>query len=224
MNPNRRSLFVIAGGTVAACAVGVSVIRSRRARRPAGSITLKFSHVVAEDTPKGKAANFFRQLLLESTGGEVVVEVYPNSTLYKDREELEALQLGSVEMIAPSLAKIGPLGLRDFEIFDLPFLFADYAALHRVTDGAVGAELRSLLTRSNLRGLAFWDNGFKQMSANRPLIQPKDFRGLKMRIQNSEVLVDNSGFKRRVYVGQRHRVRNSSEGFHLPLSIASPAL
>jgi C4-dicarboxylate-binding protein DctP len=104
------------------------------------------------------------------------------------REELEALHLGSVEMIAPSLAKLGPLGLRDFEIFDLPFLFNDYAALHRVTDGRVGADLMERLGTTGIRGLAFWDNGFKQMSANRPLIQPEDFRGLKMRIQASEVL------------------------------------
>jgi C4-dicarboxylate-binding protein DctP len=187
VSPSRRSIF-IAAGAVAACGVGAFVFRPPSGRRSAGKITFKFSHVVADDTPKVKAANLLRQVLIDATGGEVVAEIYPNSTLYKDREELEALHLGSVEMIAPSLAKLGPLGLRDFEIFDLPFLFNDYAALHRVTDGRVGADLMERLGTTGIRGLAFWDNGFKQMSANRPLIQPEDFRGLKMRIQASEVL------------------------------------
>ena len=180
--------MLIFTGASAACVVGAAAIHAGRRGRPAGKITLKFSHVVAEDTPKGKAAKLLQQLLLNATGGEVVVEIFPNSTLYKDKEELEALHMGSVEMVAPSLAKLGPLGLRDFEIFDLPFLFDDYAALHRVTDGGVGAVLMERLGATGLLGLAFWDNGFKQMSANRPLVRPEDFRGLKMRIQASEVL------------------------------------
>jgi C4-dicarboxylate-binding protein DctP len=180
--------MLILAGASAACVVGAAALQASRRRGPRGKMTLKFSHVVAEDTPKGKAASLFRQLLLDATGGEVTVDIFPNSSLYKDKEELEALQMGSVEMLAPSLAKLGPLGLRDFEIFDLPFLFDDYAALHRVTDGQVGVDLMERLGATGLRGLAFWDNGFKQMSANRPLVLPEDFRGLKMRIQASEVL------------------------------------
>lgn len=187
MSLSRRSILTVAGAS-AACVVGASAIRAGRGSRRPGKITLKFSHVVAEDTPKGKSAILFRQLLLDMTGGEVVVEIFPNSTLYKDKEELEALHMGSVEMVAPSLAKLGPLGLRDFEIFDLPFLFDDYAALHRVTHGGVGADLMERLDAIGLLGLDFWDNGFKQMSANRPLVRPEDFHGLKMRIQASGVL------------------------------------
>ena len=100
-------------------------------------IVLKFSHVVAVDTPKGKGAERFKQLAEERTKGRVKVEVYPNSSLFKDGEEMEALQLGSVQMLAPSLAKFGPLGVREFEVFDLPYMFDDYAELHKVTDGAV---------------------------------------------------------------------------------------
>ena len=181
----RRSL-IAAGG--AAAIVGLSAIRLADRRRPRGKIVLRFSHVVDPDTPKGKAAELFKASLTEATGGDVDVQVFPNSTLYKDKEELEALQLGSVEIIAPSLGKLGPLGLRDFEIFDLPFLFDDYTALHRVTRGPVGLDLLERLTPRGLVGLAFWDNGFKQVSANRPLILPADFRGLRMRIQDSEVL------------------------------------
>ena len=151
-------------------------------------IVIKFSHVVATDTPKGKAAEHFKQLAEERTNGRVKVEVYPNSTLYKDKEEIEALQLGAVQMLAPSLAKFGPLGVKEFEAFDLPYIFDDYEQLHKVTEGPVGAGMLKQLESKGVLGLAFWDNGFKVMSANKPLREPKDFRGLKMRIQSSKVL------------------------------------
>ena len=116
------------------------------------------------------------------------MEVYPNSQLYKDKEEMEALQLGSVQMLAPSLAKFGPLGVKEFEVFDLPFIFKDQAAFHAVTDGPVGADLFRKLEPKGIRGMAYWDNGFHIMSANRPLHGVADFKGLKMRIQSSKVL------------------------------------
>src|SRR3954447_11669821 len=105
---------------------------SARAQAP---IVIKFSHVVAPDTPKGKGALRFKELAEQRTGGKVKVEVYPNSQLYKDKEDLEALQLGSVQMLAPSLAKFGPLGVKEYEVFDLPFIFKDTAAFRAVTDG-----------------------------------------------------------------------------------------
>ncbi|NGZ28351.1 MAG: TRAP transporter substrate-binding protein [Magnetococcales bacterium] len=151
-------------------------------------IVIKFSHVVAVDTPKGKAAEKFRDLAAEYTQNKVKVEVYPNSQLYKDKEELEALQMGAVQMLAPSLAKFGPLGVKEFEAFDLPFIFDDYNALHAVTQGPVGLGLLKKLDSKEIVGLAYWDNGFKHMSANRPLVNPEDFKGLKMRIQSSKVL------------------------------------
>jgi C4-dicarboxylate-binding protein DctP len=151
-------------------------------------IIIKFSHVVANDTPKGKGAQRFKELAEKATNGRVKVEVYPNSTLYKDKEELEALQLGAVQMLAPSLAKFGPLGVKEFEVFDLPFLFVDKAALTRVTQGPAGRMLLGKLDAKGIKGLAYWDNGFKQMTANKPLRVPADFKGLKMRIQSSKVL------------------------------------
>ena len=159
--------------------------------RPAladGPIIVKFSHVVAPDTPKGKGADRFKELAEKYTGGRVRVEVYPNSQLYKDKEEVEALQLGAVQMLAPSLAKFGPLGAREFEVFDLPYILPDKAALRRVTDGPLGAKLFKRLESKGITGLAYWDNGFKVMSANKPLREVADFRGLKMRIQSSKVL------------------------------------
>ncbi len=151
-------------------------------------LVIKFSHVTAADTPKGKAADFFAKRAAELTGGKVKVEVYPNSTLYKDKEEMEALQLGAVQMLAPSLAKFGPLGAKEFEVFDLPFIFDNYAELHKVTQGPVGKMLLNKLEARGIQGLAFWDNGFKSFSANKPLNSPADFKGLKMRIQSSKVL------------------------------------
>jgi C4-dicarboxylate-binding protein DctP len=151
-------------------------------------IVIKFSHVVATNTPKGKGAEYFKKIAEERTKGRVKVEVYPNSTLYKDAEEVDALQLGAVQMLAPSLAKFGPLGLRDFEAFDLPYLFDNYDELHKITYGKIGQDLFKKLEPKGIIGLAYWDNGFMDMSANKPLRKPEDFRGLKMRIQSSKVL------------------------------------
>ncbi len=151
-------------------------------------IVIKFSHVVAVDTPKGQAAEYFKKLAEERTKGAVKVEVYPNSQLYKDKEEMEALQLGAVQMLAPSLAKFAPLGVKEFELFDLPFIFDGYDDLHKVTQGPVGAKLLKKLEAKGILGLAYWDNGFKVMSANKPLKKPEDFKGQKMRIQSSKVL------------------------------------
>jgi C4-dicarboxylate-binding protein DctP len=153
-------------------------------------IVIKFSHVVAVDTPKGKAAEYFKKLAEERTKGRVKVEVYPNSSLFKDGEEMEALQLGSVQMLAPSLAKFGPLGVRDFEVFDLPYIFDDYDDLHKVTAGPVGAALFKKLDSKGIVGLAYWDNGFKVMSSNKPIRAVGDYKGQKMRIQSSKVLGD----------------------------------
>ncbi|CAO3444070.1 TRAP-type C4-dicarboxylate transport system, periplasmic component [Azospirillum argentinense] len=151
-------------------------------------IVIKFSHVVAPETPKGKGAEKFKQLAEQRTGGKVKVEVYPNSQLYKDKEELEALQLGAVQMLAPSLAKFGPLGAKEFEIFDLPYIFPCKAALVKVTTGPIGKQLFQKLENKGITGLGYWDNGFKIMSANKPLHATADFKGLKMRIQSSKVL------------------------------------
>ncbi|WP_374703564.1 TRAP transporter substrate-binding protein [Janthinobacterium sp. ROICE36] len=151
-------------------------------------IVIKFSHVVATDTPKGQAAERFKQLAEKATNGKVKVELYPNSQLYKDKEELEALQLGAVQMLAPSLAKFGPLGVKEFEAFDLPYIFPSKTALYNVTEGEIGKSLLKKLEPKGITGLAYWDNGFKVMSANKPLHSPADFKGLKMRIQSSKVL------------------------------------
>jgi C4-dicarboxylate-binding protein DctP len=151
-------------------------------------IVLKFSHVVASDTPKGKAAEKFKELAEKYTDGKVKVEVYPNSTLYKDKEELEALQLGAVQMLAPSNSKFGPIGIKQFEVFDLPYILPDLNALRKVTDGPLGTKLLKLLDSKGMTGLAYWDNGFKQMSANKKLLAPADYKGLKFRIQSSKVL------------------------------------
>ncbi len=178
----RRSLLIAAP---LACLLACLPFAQANAQSP---IVIKFSHVVAKDTPKGKAADKFKELAEAATKGRVKVEVYPNSTLYKDKEELEALQLGAVQMLAPSLAKFGPLGVKEFELFDLPYIFPDKAALDRVTDGPIGRDLLKRLEGKGIVGLAYWDNGFKMMSANRPLKTPAAMKGLKMRIQASKVL------------------------------------
>ncbi len=181
---NRRD--VLAG----AAALGAATLLPA-AKAADAPIVIKFSHVVAPDTPKGKGADRFKQLAEERTKGRVKVEVYPNSQLYKDKEELEALQLGSVQMLAPSLAKFGPLGVKEFEVFDLPYIFKDTPSFRAVTEGPVGAQLFRKLEPKGIMGLAYWDNGFDIMSANRPLHHVADFKGLKLRIQSSKVLDAN---------------------------------
>ncbi len=154
----------------------------------ASPIIIKFSHVVSADTPKGKGSERFKELAEKYTNGRVKVEVYHNSTLYKDKEELEALQLGAVQMLAPSNAKFGPLGIKDFEVLDLPMLIPSLASLRKVTEGPIGLGMLQKLDSVGLVGLGYWDNGFKVMTANKPLRDVEDFKGLKMRIQPSKVL------------------------------------
>src|SRR5512133_2138429 len=151
-------------------------------------IVIKFSHVVTNDTPKGKGAERFKELAEKATNGKVKVEIYSNSVLYKDKEELDALQIGAVQMLAPSLAKFGPLGVKEFEAFDIPYIFPSREVLHRVTEGPVGKMLMKKLEPKGIVGLAYWDNGFKDMTGNKPLLHPDDFKGMKMRIQSSKVL------------------------------------
>jgi C4-dicarboxylate-binding protein DctP len=175
-----RKLILLAASLAAFVAVGPASAQS--------PIIIRFSHVVASDTPKGEAADKFKELAEKYTGGKVKVEVYPNSTLYKDKEELEALQLGAVQMLAPSNSKFGPIGVREFEVFDLPYVLPDLKTLRKVTDGPLGTKLLKLLDSKGMTGLAYWDNGFKQMSANKKLVSPADYKGLKFRIQSSKVI------------------------------------
>src|SRR5947207_7919494 len=132
------------------CALGLAAMPAA-AQQP---IVIKFSHVVAVNTPKGKGADYFKKLAEERTKGRVKIEVYPNSSLFKDGEEMDALQLGSVQVLAPSLAKFGPLGVREFEVFDLPYIFDNYEELHKVTDGPGGAKLVAKLESKGVQGLA----------------------------------------------------------------------
>jgi C4-dicarboxylate-binding protein DctP len=172
-------LILAAAATAVFLASGAAV-----AQEP---IVIKFSHVVANDTPKGKGALKFKELAEKYTNGKVKIEVYPNSSLYKDKEEIEALQLGSVQMLAPSTAKFAPLGVKEFEALDLPWLFKDDATYDKAMKGPVGKWLFKKLEPKGITGLAYWDNGFHMASANRPLLMPADFQGLKIRISGSKI-------------------------------------
>lgn len=180
----RRALTKWIAGVAGSCALADSVWAA--VRYP---IVIQFSHVVKPDTAKGRAALRFKQLAETRTGGKVRVEVYADSGLYKDREELDALRLGAVQMLAPSLSKLAGLGGDDFLALDLPFLFKDRTAYRDVAEGPVGAALLKKLEKNGIKGLAFWDNGFKVFTANRPLQAVQDFKGLKIRVQASKVLV-----------------------------------
>lgn len=174
---------------LAACA-GAALLPFAKASTAQRDITLRFSHVVTEDTPKGRAASRFRALVQERSSGRITVQVFPDGQLYGDHDEMQALQLGAVDLVAPSLSKFGRIGLPEFELFDLPFLFDNLSDVRRITLGALGQRLFKSLKRQGLVGLGFFDNGFKQMSANRPLLTPADFVGLRMRVQASRVIAD----------------------------------
>ena len=154
----------------------------------AAQTVIRFSHVVAPNTPKGRGAELFKELVAQRLGGRVVVEVYPNSQLYGDKEEMLALIRGDVHLIAPSLAKFKQFTPR-LQVFDLPFLFDNMEAVERFQNGETGQALLSEMDRFGYLGLAYWHNGLKQMSAQRPLRVPRDARGLKFRVMTSDVLV-----------------------------------
>ncbi|HZK83309.1 MAG TPA: DctP family TRAP transporter solute-binding subunit [Desulfosporosinus sp.] len=151
-------------------------------------IVIKFSHVVSENTPKGLAAKRFADLVRERTGGYVEVQVFPDSTLYKDGEEFEALKSGAVQMLAPATSKLSTR-FPDWQLFDLPYAFPDMTTAHTLMDGPLVQELFTDLLGQKLLGLAMWDSGFKQFTNNiRPLRKPEDFQGLHFRIMTSQVL------------------------------------
>lgn len=180
-NPERRRLLRL-GASVAAAALHAPGLTGQRPLR------VRFSHVVSEDTPKGLVAQRLQALVLQRTEGRIDVEVYPDARLYGDRDEMEALHTGAIDMLAPSLSKFGRVGFPEFEVFDLPFLFDHLDAVHRVTQGAYGHRLLAGLHRLGLVGLGYFDNGFKHMSADRPLHEVADFRGLRVRVQGSRVI------------------------------------
>jgi len=168
-------------GMVAASIIATSML--------AAEYTLKFSHVVSANTPKGKAADFFEKRLEELSGGKIDVQVYPSSQLYKDSAALKALRMDSIQMAAPSFSKFGKL-VPQLALFDLPFLFKDMDHLHRVQDGTVGEKLKDMVTKKGFIALDFWDNAFKQLSTSKdtPLLMPADAKGQKFRIMSSKVL------------------------------------
>lgn len=153
----------------------------------AGPIVIKYSHVVADSTPKGQAALKFKEVAEKLLPGKVEVQVFPNSQLFGDGKEMEALLLGDVQILAPSLAKFGKY-TKKIQLFDLPFLFDDIKAVGRFQNSAKGRELLTSMTDKGIVGLGYIHNGMKQLSANKPLYMPADAKGLKFRIQASDVL------------------------------------
>ncbi len=167
-------------GIVAVSVLATSVL--------AADYTLKFSHVVSENTPKGQAAKFFEKRLEELSKGAIDVQVYPSSQLYGDKAVLKAIRMDSVQMACPSFSKFGKI-VPQLALFDLPFLFKDINHLHRVQDGAVGDKLKAMVTKKGIVALDFWDNHFKQLSSSKKaLINPSDAKGQKFRIMSSKVL------------------------------------
>jgi C4-dicarboxylate-binding protein DctP len=154
-----------------------------------GEVVIKFSHVTNTDKhPKGIAATLLEKRVNEEMNGKACMEVFPNSSLYDDNKVLEAMLRGDVHMAAPSLSKFEKF-TKKFRVFDLPFMFEDVDAVDRFQNSETGQKLKDSMKRRGLQGLAFWHNGMKQMSANRPLINPEDAAGLKFRVQASDVLV-----------------------------------
>jgi C4-dicarboxylate-binding protein DctP len=176
----RRSLTLVAAAAAAAFAFGTTAAT-------AAPMIIKYSHVVADQTPKGQAAIKFKELAEKALPGKVEVQVFPNSQLFGDGKEMEALLLGDVQIIAPSLAKFGKY-TKKLQIFDLPFLFDDIAAVDRFQDSPKGQDLLNSMESKGLKGLGYLHNGMKQLSANKPLRTPADAKGLKFRIQSSDVL------------------------------------
>ena len=179
----RRTTIALAAALFSVSAASVS------AACDPGELVIKFSHVTNTDKhPKGIAASLLEKRVNAEMDGKACMQVFPNSTLYDDKKVLEAMLNGDVQMAAPSLSKFEKF-TKKFRIFDLPFVFEDVDAVDRFQNSADGERLKNAMRRRGLKGLAFWHNGMKQMSANRSLIQPEDAKGLKFRVQASDVLV-----------------------------------
>ncbi|MCG8400199.1 MAG: TRAP transporter substrate-binding protein [Firmicutes bacterium] len=201
MSPNgsgktlKKLFFALLSALIVVGATGCSNrVWDREQFSPEHKIVIKFSHVVAENTPKGLAAQRFARLVLEKTKGRVEVQVFPNSTLYADGEEMQALQEGAVQIIAPATSKLGGV-FPCWKIMDLPYAFEDIEAVHRALEGPIGQRLTKSLEDRGFVILAFWDNGFKQLTNNvKPLILPSDVRGLKFRVMiNNSLLEEQFG-------------------------------
>ncbi|MBW4983995.1 DctP family TRAP transporter solute-binding subunit [Mameliella sp. CS4] len=174
--------------TAAAAALVVTGATGAQAACDEGELVIKFSHVTNTDRhPKGIAATLLAERVNAEMDGKACMEVFPNSTLYNDDQVLEAMLQGDVQLAAPSLSKFEQF-TKQFRIFDLPFMFNDINAVNAFQQSDTGQEMKESMTRRGLLGLAFWHNGMKQMSANKPLVNPGDAKGLKFRVQNSEVL------------------------------------
>ncbi|WP_319936779.1 TRAP transporter substrate-binding protein [Thermohalobaculum sediminis] len=176
---------------IAATAVAISFMAGGAAFAACdpGEIVIKFSHVTNTDKhPKGIAAALLAERVNTEMNGKACMEVFPNSSLYDDDKVLEAMLLGDVQLAAPSLSKFEKF-TKKFRIFDLPFMFEDVAAVDRFQQGEFGQSLLDSMQKRGLQGLGYWHNGMKQFSANKPLVMPEDARGLKFRVQASDVLV-----------------------------------
>ena len=179
---------------VTAAAVGAAILASTVSSQAFascedGEIKIKFSHVTNTDKhPKGIAASLLEKRVNEEMNGKACMEVFPNSTLYDDNKVLEAMLNGDVQMAAPSLSKFEKF-TKKFRVFDLPFMFENIDAVDRFQNSETGETLKNAMRRKGLKGLAFWHNGMKQLSANKPLLVPSDAEGLKFRVQASDVLV-----------------------------------
>ncbi|MER1939270.1 TRAP transporter substrate-binding protein [Castellaniella sp. FW104-16D08] len=172
-----------------ALALGISLSTGLMASAAqAAPMIIKFSHVVAATAPKGQGALKFKELAEAALPGKVEVQVFPNSQLFGDGKEMEALLLGDVQMIAPSLSKFDRY-TKKLQVFDLPFLFDDMDAVDRFQASEVGQGLLDSMKSKGIKGLAYWHNGMKQLSTNKDkLTRPEDIKGLKFRIQSSDVL------------------------------------
>ncbi|MBR9652027.1 DctP family TRAP transporter solute-binding subunit [Thalassovita aquimarina] len=179
--------FLTTAAAVLALSVSASAVMAAGACDE-GEIVIKFSHVTNTDKhPKGIAATLLEKRVNEEMNGKVCLEVFPNSTLYNDNQVLEAMLQGDVQLAAPSLSKFEQF-TKKFRIFDLPFMFKNIDAVDEFQNSETGQAMKESMTRRGLLGLAFWHNGMKQMSANKPLENPSDANGLKFRVQNSDVL------------------------------------
>ena len=186
-----RAVAAAAAVVLASAVAGCGGARSGGGGGEDGNFTIKFSHVVTGDTPKGKAAEEFKKLIEEKSDGQITVEIYPNSELYGDEDELQALQSNSVQMLAPSSAKFTTLA-PELQVLDLPFLFDTVEDIPKIAapDTAVGKSIyeNEKLAENNTKVLGLWDNGLKSLSSNTPMHKPSDLEALSFRIQPSDLL------------------------------------
>jgi C4-dicarboxylate-binding protein DctP len=180
MIASRRRIVAIAAGLAAMCGLLTSAH---------SQVLIKVGHDQPEPSTHHQAALKWKELVETRTGGKIKVQVFPSSQLGSGVQMVEQVQAGALEVAILPTAWIAPLA-PSVQVLDLPFLFPSRDVAHRVIDGPAGDAILQPLEKVNIKGIVFWESGFKQFTGNFPIKQPADYKGTKIRTMPAPVIME----------------------------------